>query len=319
MRAGRGPWIAVVLVAASCTSPPPEFATGGSEGSTGSPASTTAGSEPGTAATSAAPGEGSSSATSGDTGDTALDTTQGAVDGTGTSTTTGDGSSTGPECTGPEGCTGNEVCTGGRCVDACGGTWGVGGYGYCLDEFGDFDTDTACGPDHLCVYWGNPIEQTACTRQGCAGPCDCPPPPDTGTATVTCGQITADPGEQDCYLSCANDEACPTGMTCRASGVCTNEVPPEVPLYGDCGNLAAPCEAPGFCLALPGGATVCAQTCMVPGDCAAPVPAGGAAPFGCSNVADSVFGTECYLSCIDGMACPDGMTCVNGTLCAWPG
>ena len=82
----------------------------------------------------------------------------------------------------------------------------MGSYDYCLTAYGDFDTMALCGAGHSCASWGDPIEQTACTLQGCVDVCDCPPPAATGNATVTCGEIITPVDINDCYLSCGNGE-----------------------------------------------------------------------------------------------------------------
>lgn len=308
----------VALVLGACSTPPDEVTVTGDPSSSGTSVGASTTVTPGTTVVD----EGSAGTATGETGTGTTrggaETTMGAVE-----TTTADASSSSsssgppPGCMGPEDCGSNEECVGDRCVEACGGTWGAGSYGYCLTEYGAFDTMDACGEDHLCVYWGGPITNTACSRQGCVEACDCPPPADTGTATVACGQITVQPELTDCYLSCAKGETCPDGMTCMGNGACANDVPPHVPIYGDCGNLAAPCEV-GFCMVTPGGQTQCTMECILPGDCPAVVPEGGNANVACSDVSPGTLGFECYLSCIGGLTCPNGMTCVNGTLCAWP-
>lgn len=253
--------------------------------------------------------------------ETDVGTTVGVAD----TTTAGDASSSGssgpaPGCTGPEGCGSNEDCVDGRCVEACGGSWGAGSYGYCLSEYGAIATNDLCGPDHVCVYWDDAfeqIEQAACAFQGCVDACDCPPPAATGNATVTCGQLTAAETMTDCYLSCERGETCPDGMVCNDGGVCVTSVP-EVPIYGDCGNLAPDCAFPGFCLDVMGDA-VCTQGCTIAAtDCPMAIPPGSNATVACSDIVPASLGFECYLECFGDLACPTGMICVNGTLCMWP-
>jgi hypothetical protein len=285
--------LALVLVGCS---PPPEEVSSGSEGTSDTNATATRGD--GTRGT-----QGSGTA--------------GTSDATTSGRPTTDGSGLPPGCTGPEGCAPNEICEQGECIEACGGRWGTGSYHQCLDGFGVFATDELCGPDHVCVFWGDPIGQTACAFQGCTEACDCPPPAATGTATVTCGEITDPADEPDCYLGCADGEQCPDDMACNDGGVCVTDVP-ELSTYGDCGNVGAGCVAPGFCVLLPTGESVCSTSCAVVGECPIAVPPGGGATLACSDITPDVGGFECYLSCI-GFACPDGMTCVNGTLCMWPG
>lgn len=308
----RSPFSAVALAAvlAACSTPPSEVITTGDPSSSDTSASTTT-AMPGTTLTD----EGTSASTT--TGDTAMDTTQGVVETT-TSVTSETSSSSGPSgCMGPADCDSNEECdAGGRCVPACDGTWGEGSYGYCLTEYGDFDTADLCGAGHLCFYWNDPIEQTACALQGCVDACDCPPPPATGNATVTCDDIPDPDGINDCYLSCADEETCPEGMVCNGGGVCMTAVP-EVPVYGDCGNLAPECAAPGFCFAVKTGEAVCTMPCTDATECPVAFPPGGNAVPACTEITLDSADSECYLSCAGALSCPDGMTCVNGTLCMW--
>jgi hypothetical protein len=290
-------WLSMACVGA----PPPPPVSEASSDTTMGPASTTT---PGTTM----PGDG----TMNTQGGTSTDTTAGA-----NPTTSGSESSSGPppECKGPRDCSSNEICEDGTCVEICGGAWGVGSYGYCLTDYGGFDTDTICGPGHRCVLWGDPIEQTACALQDCVDNCDCPPPPATGNATVSCGPFID--VMNGCYLSCANGETCPDGMSCADGVFCATNVP-EVPVYGDCGNLASECEGMGFCVVGLNGESGCVVSCANVNDCPEAVPVGGRAAPACSDITPVSGGLECYLSCIDGLACPDGMTCLNGTVCLWP-
>lgn len=233
-------------------------------------------------------------------------------------TSSSGGSSSGgppPECMIDDECPNNEICDGGACVDACSGSWGMGSYGYCLSDYGGFDTTAQCGAGNLCIYWGNPIGQTACSTQSCTTACDCPAPPATGNAIVTCGQLTEAMTPNDCYLDCSNGETCPDGTTCNGGGVCVTDVPPQ-PVYGNC-NLAPDCAAPGFCAVGAGGEEVCMESCGDAGDCP-PAPPGGTAVVGCNTVAMGNPGPECYLDCSGGLLCPPGMTCYGGAICLWP-
>jgi hypothetical protein len=290
----------IALVLAACTPPPDEVSTASDPSSSGTTATTT----PGTTM----PGEG----TMGTQGETGMDTTAGTMDTT-TSPTTG---SSGPSgCMVPEDCSGNEVCENGTCEEACGGAWGEGSYGYCLTDYGGSDAEGICGLEHRCARAGDPIEQAACSLQGCDDACDCPPPAATGNATVTCGPFLL--VTNGCYLSCANGETCPDDMTCVDGIVCMTEVP-EVPVYGNCGNLASGCAAPGFCVLLPSGESICSMSCTDMSECPGASPRGGDASPACTDITADMAGFECYLSCIGDVACPNGMSCVNGTLCAWP-
>lgn len=303
----------IALVLSACAPPPEEVTSAAASSDASGEPTTSAG--PGTlTAVTTTPADESSGTSS---RETTSDTTTGAVDTTTDQGSSGSSSGLPPGCTGPEGCGSNQDCVDDRCVDACGGTWGEGSYDYCLTDYGDFDTAALCGAGHLCVYWGDPIDQTACALQGCASACDCPPPPATGNAVVTCGDIT-DPDEMtDCYLSCQSGETCPDGMVCTNGGTCVTDVPP-LPVYGDCGNLAADCMPPAFCVDVPGGESVCTTGCNDAMSCPMAQPPGGTADPACTDVVPATLGFECYLDCIGGETCPDGMICINGTLCMWP-
>lgn len=306
--------VSVVALTLGACAPPPEEVTSAAASSDASGEPTTS-AGPGTlTAVTTTPADESSDTSS---RETTSDTTTGAVD-----PSTDEGSSSGsssglpPGCTGPEGCGSNQDCVNDRCVDACGGTWGEGSYDYCLTEYGDFDTAALCGAGHLCVYWGDPIDQTACALQGCTSACDCPPPPATGNAVVTCGDITDPDDMTDCYLSCGSGETCPDGMVCTNGGTCVTDVSP-LPVYGDCGNLAADCVPPAFCVDVPGGESVCTTGCTTTVDCPMAIPPGSNATVACTDVVPATLGFECYLECFGDLACPTGMTCINGTLCMW--
>jgi len=299
----------VALVSGACNSTPEEVTTdlSGSSSSSDTSAGTTVTPGTTTTGTTSPVEDGSSTSPS----ETAMDTT-------GPVSSTSESSSSGPqpECTGREGCGGNEDCEDGVCVEACGGAWGEGSYGYCLTEYGDVGTDELCGDGHLCAAWGDPIEQTACALQGCVDACDCPPPPATGTATVTCGEIIAHARMNDCFLSCKDGETCPDGMHCVDGSVCATGVV-DVPVYGDCGKLAADCAPPAFCTVAPTGEAVCTTGCLDSLECPVEFPPGGNATPACTDIDARSPGFECYLDCIGSLTCPDGMTCVNGTLCMW--
>ncbi len=252
------------------------------------------------------------------------DTTVGGTEGTttssggsGSTTVEATDSSSGDPPTCDEDCGPNEACVEGACADACGGAWGEGGYGTCLDELGGVVPDTLCGaPDqHRCILYGDPIESTHCAAQHCMTACDCPAPPATGDATVTCGNITFPDRDNDCYLSCSAGETCPDGMTCRNGAVCVTEVT-DVPMYGNCGNLASNCANGGVC-ATEDGHAVCVSQCLFAGQCDAE-PAGAANEPECQNVVGPPSGEECHLPCNDDDDCPGAMACVSADLCMWP-
>jgi hypothetical protein len=306
--------LALVALLGSCTPSLAEVTTTNTSGSSGSTAMTTA-----TAGSTTLP----HADTIGTQAGTGLDTTMEAVDTTATTsveptTSSTSNTSSGPSPACPGGCDSNEICENGTCVEACGGAWGEGSYGYCLSDYGGaLELDALCGPGHVCAQRGDPIEQTACALQGCEDACDCPPPPASGNATVTCGELTVPEDVNDCYLSCADGETCPDGMSCIDDTACMTDTP-EVPVYGDCGNLAPDCTGTAFCATLPSGESVCSMGCMNALQCPGAFPRGGDAIPACSNVTTDGPGQECYLSCIGGVACPDEMVCVNDTFCAWP-
>jgi hypothetical protein len=207
----------------------------------------------------------------------------------------------------------------GQCVDACGGAWAAGGYGYCLDQYGSFDPQGLCGASHACIVDADPINVATCSRQGCSDVCDCPAPPATGNAVVTCVALPADDDMlPDCYLSCANGETCPDGMTCQDGTYCANPVQP-LPMYGNCDDVAAPC-IDGTC-AMSNGHSVCVTLCPAGiGDCD-PAPPGADLGAVCAAAITPPMGTDCFLDCNGPGDCPSGMSCVNGTvgmLCMWP-
>jgi hypothetical protein len=282
------------------------------------------------------PGTGDASAT-GDTGPGGTTTSAVSATGTtddpsttggetlGTTSSTGDdaGSSSGgvPECGGDDECAAYETCDlpAGQCVPVC-AAWGSGGYGSCVDAYGNFDANATCGAAldaAVCVYAGFPVTATGCSVQGCTSICDCPAPPATGDAPVTCGDITG--AVADCYLSCESGETCPDGMACFGGVACLTTVP-DVPQYGDCGNLASDCIT-GTC-AIEGGYSVCVDGCGGVGTCDPP-PAGGSAS--CAGLIFPPNGSECVLDCNGNPDCPAGMDCYidpdigGGTgLCMWP-
>lgn len=321
------PWIRLTapltaLVLHACVSTPEEVATtsdvASSSGSTTGPVQLTT---PGTTM----PGED----TMGTQGGTGMDTTMGAADTTvGVSVTDGTttvdpstgGSSGGgesssgprPECIDETQCENNEICSGGNCVDACGGAWGAGTYGNCLDDLGGIDTANACGANHICLADDHPWSLTACSVEACGSACDCPQPPATGNATVACEELTGDM-TNDCYLSCENGETCPDGMECMLDGggfplLCATPVPASVPLYGNCDDLAGVACDGGSC-GISGSASVCTQGCAGPGNCDSG-PAGTMAPQ-CADVFNPPAGNECFLPCIDAGDCPPGGQCVD--------
>lgn len=225
-----------------------------------------------------------------------------------------------PECTMPSECDNNETCdAGGNCIAAC-SPWGTGSYDYCLTDLGTFDAPALCGAGQACLSIADPIQGAACSVQGCADACDCPGPAATGDATVTCADVTGG-GVADCYLSCADGEICPDGMSCFAGNICLTP-PAPLPMYGDCGSVDAPC-LDGTCSTafVPGQGTfsVCVTLCEGVGTGACdPAPPGGT--MDCVGVISPPPGDDCHLACNNDGDCPMGMECIQalGRLCMWP-
>lgn len=329
------PWIRLTLplsaiLLQACVSTPDEVATTSDVGA--STGSTSGGPGPSTTPGTTMPGED----TMGTQGGTGMETTMGAVDTTaGTSTSAedttagidpttsssgGESSSTGepppPECLDDAGCPNNEICDTGACVDACGGAWAVGGYGACINAYAGTDVDGLCsGGPSICIVDDNPVGASTCSLQSCVDVCDCPAPPGTGDATVTCANITSGGTPNDCYLDCGDGETCPDGMSCFAGYVCMTTIPVEVPTYGNCEGVTSTCALPAFCFST-GTTSVCEQDCVVAGDCPAAPPTGNA-PVACGYINMNNPGPECYLDCSGGQTCPAGMGCYNNTLCAF--
>lgn len=317
------------LVLSACTEPPDQVVmpwdTEGSGSTsmpdpTGGPTTMTAG-----ATTMVGTQGGSGMETVGETQN--VDTTMGASasattmgDTTMGDTTMGVDPTTGPEpeCMGPEECDPNEDCVGGQCVSEC-AAWGPNDYSYCMTELGTYDSATICGEPYSCVVDDNPTSTVVCGRT-CGSACDCPAPPATGTAPVTCGNI---PNVSDtrCYLSCENGEMCPDGMMCQDDFYCTHPTQP-LQMYGDCGATTAGCANGGVCATASGmnNWAVCIRPCANVGTCD-PAPPGAAQGAGCGSVYPGG-GLECHLDCNDHPDCPPGMGCIDigatyGSFCMW--
>lgn len=339
------PWIRLTLPLAAislhaCVPTPEEVAT--TSDVVSSSGSTSEGPGPSTTPGTTMPGED----TVGTQGATGMDTTMGAVDSTNTSTSTsvgettmgvdpstssggGESSSTGeppppPECVVPTDCPNNETCNAmGECESVCLGGWGMGSYDYCLSPLGTVN-NTLCGPEsYVCGISGDPVETATCVAQGCTTACDCPAPPATGQAVVSCGNLTVNDMAPDCFLSCANGELCPDGMECRVGTLQTYCAQPVQPLdmYGNCDDIAAPCANGGTC-ATSGSYSVCVSLCPSGiGDCD-PAPVGADFGTACAPIISPPNGDDCYLPCNNGGDCPAGMSCIDGgfgtNLCMWP-
>lgn len=314
------PSVFVACLVPGCVgTPPPPPAEDGSSSSTADSSITTT-----TGPTSAGTldGTGSSSSEGTTQGASATDATTTDATTMGVDPTTSGSSGPPQECMGPADCGNNETCDGaGQCVPAC-SPWGDGHYDYCLTVLGTFDSAAICGEPLSCINNGSPIEIVVCGRS-CTTACDCPEPPPTGTATVSCGEITG--GGSSCYLSCQNGETCPDGMLCQGDSYCAHPVQP-LAMYGNCGDVAAPC-IDGVCATQSVGMStysVCVSLCPGGvGDCD-PAPPGAGLGSDCGGVVFPPDGAECHLPCNANGDCPSGMECVDtgimgaSTLCMWP-
>lgn len=204
--------------------------------------------------------------------------------------------------------------TGGGCNDV------PGNYEYCLNMGGGIDNTPCMAPgDSTCIYTGMLASPTGavCSIEDCVDACDCPAAPASGTAVVSCDDITGVPADLFCYLDCGGGEDCPTGMTCFGGFLCVWPGPGAggVP-YGDCLTDPSACGLDGICLndgAMP-TIGVCTEACMILGDC--PASPGGTAPVSCEDVTGDG-ASECILDCSGGASCPAGMSCFDNFLCAW--
>ncbi len=315
----RSAWLCLVLagMSSACVGAPPPPPGGEATGSSTTDATVSTGGGEAESLTASADAAGAGGTTTNDT--TTTDTTTTDTTTTGATETTMGASAEGssgepppPECTSDDECGSNELCDGaGQCVEACGGSWGAGTYGACVNEYGAPDLAGLCGGDHLCIVDNSPATSSTCSRQGCATACDCPAPPASGNAVVTCADITGGGSPTDCYLDCGDGQTCPDGMACFAGYVCMTAAPAQVPTYGNCHDGATPCAAPGFCLNGPGDASVCQQSCNDAAECP-PAPPTGTAPIACGYVNAAAPGQECYLDCSGGQTCPVGMSCSSG-------
>jgi hypothetical protein len=167
---------------------------------------------------------------------------------------------------------------------------------------------------------------SACAVVDCVDECDCPDPPATGDAPVTCGDILFGGGTA-CYLDCSNDEECPDGMQCFGSFIC---LWPQTACMGpfpdgdyeDCENLGigACNDASAICIVddpMTPTVSVCGFTdCSDSCDCPE-APVGSEAQPTCGPILDDGDTNACYLDCSHGESCPAGMSCLDGFICVW--
>lgn len=244
------------------------------------------------------------------------------VTGSPTTTTTAPGTTTNSEECDPP-CALDQMCVLGACVPmdddsttgppACNDV--PGNYEGCLGPGGAVDVSGCGDAAATCITVGTPPIAGSCSINPCVDACDCPGPPPTGNAVVTCDAITSGP-DDFCYLDCSGGETCPTGMVCFADLACIwpGDGADGAP-YGDCqNNENSICGLDGTCLGdMDMTIGVCTEDCGNVGDCwASP---GGTAPVSCEDVTGDGM-NECILDCSLG-SCPAGMTCFSGFLCAW--
>ena len=180
--------------------------------------------------------------------------------------------------------------------------WGTTSWGGCLTEYNVVDP---CGPGTACILdLPAPVTYSACTTD-CQDVCDCPAPPDSGSAAVSCGDIVGN-GETECYLAC-NPGDCPDGMECTTGGFCAVPTQPA-PMYGTC---LADCEPTLVCATTSDGYEACVlPDCTADTDCDENPDLTSTATPTCGGAIFPPMGDECYLDCSGGANCPVGMTCV---------
>lgn len=73
-----------------------------------------------------------------------------------------------------------------------------------------------CAAPSFCLDTGS----TSVCQQDCMDAGDCPAPPPTGDAPVTCGEANAGNAGNECYLDCSGGDLCPLGMYCYDGYIC---------------------------------------------------------------------------------------------------
>lgn len=261
------------------------------------------------------------------TGETATTGTGGSGDSSSTGapdTSTTDGSSTGGSSSSDGGTTsGSSGSSGGSGGSTTGGCVpsGAGNYADCLAEDQTISNAVCANAAATCIVndVANPFIG-ACAVQNCVDACGCPPHPGTGTAPVTCEDLTGD-ALPECWLDCSGGDTCPDGMQCWADTLCLwpNMSDGTTP-YDDCvNNPNSVCGLDGLCIVdnvMTPSIGVCSDPCTNVADCPAAPPT-GTAPVTCTNLIGGNPDSECILSCSLGQTCPNGMSCFSNNFCAW--
>jgi hypothetical protein len=153
---------------------------------------------------------------------------------------------------------------------------------------------------------------------GCVDASECPAPPATGTAVVTCGDMDFDPTHDECYLDCSGGQTCPDGQACFNGQVCAFPTVTTVGPHEACNGEDVICAAGSICFSdtFPATLGVCMQL-GCPSVAACPAGPAGSTVV-CGEVSPVLLGNECYLECTVDPDCPAGMQCFLDQLCVWP-
>ena len=92
-------------------------------------------------------------------------------------------------------------------------------YGDCMNA----EVEEACGVTQHCVL-DDQMAPTygVCAEMGCMDVSQCPSPPGSGNAVLTCAPIVYG-SDNACYLDCSEGETCPDGMVCFGEVACAWE------------------------------------------------------------------------------------------------
>lgn len=225
------------------------------------------------------------------------------------------------ECMLTDDCGSNERCIEGECELLC-EEWSVRapGYGSCLDYLGGIIPDLCEGEgltQESCIHRTPPIDAAVCSMLTCTNICDCPPPPSSGDAEVTCGRLF---DSNQCYLKCDNTTNCPDDMQCLY-GACMHSMS-ALPIFGNCGVIDAEC-VDGICYTEDSGYSICVAQCYEPS---------GISPEECTDLHNEatceMFGVpdflfECLIQCSSNDDCLSEMECTDMgnfgyRVCMWP-